>query len=87
MEQLPKFKPKGNLQLLEEPLTASFCSSQCPGDLILKTCDLARTMRDADVYVRWRKQRQYAGGADDTQMRRTFADRLRKISHSTGLQP
>lgn len=51
MEQLPKFKSKGNLQLLEEPLTALFCSSQCPGDLILKTYDLARSIRDAGVAV------------------------------------
>ena len=51
MEQLPKFKSKGNLQLLEEPLTALFCSSQCPGNLILKTYDLARSMRDGGIAV------------------------------------
>ena len=51
MEQLPKFKTRGNLQLLEEPLTDFFCSVRCPGDLILKTYDLARTMRDAGVPV------------------------------------
>ena len=42
---------KGNLHLLEEQLTALFCSAQCPGDLILKTYDLARSMRDAGVPV------------------------------------
>ena len=41
----------GNLRLLEEPLTALFCSNRCPGDLILKTYDLVRAMRDAGVPV------------------------------------
>ena len=41
----------GNLRLLEEPLTALFCSNRCPGDLILKTYDLARAMREAGVPV------------------------------------
>ena len=41
----------GNLRLLDEPLTALFCSRRCPGDLILKTYDLARAMRDAGVPV------------------------------------
>ena len=39
----------GNLCLLDEPLTALFCSNRCPGDLILETYDLARSMRDASV--------------------------------------
>ena len=51
MEHLPKFKSKGNLRLLEEPLTALFCSARCPGDLILLTYDLARYLRDAGVPV------------------------------------
>ena len=51
MEQLAKFKSRGNLQLLEEPLTAFFCSARCPGDLILQTYDLARSMRDAGAAV------------------------------------
>ena len=41
----------GNLRLLDEPLTALFCSNRCPGDLILKTYDLARAMRNAGVPV------------------------------------
>ncbi len=41
----------GNLRLLDEPLTALFCSNRCPGDLILKTYDIARAMRDAGVPV------------------------------------
>ena len=51
VELLPKVKSKGNLSLLDEPLTALFCSNRCPGDLILKTYDLARAMRDAGVPV------------------------------------
>ena len=47
----PKVKSKGNLSLLDEPLSALFCSNRCPGDLILKTYDLARAMRDAGVPV------------------------------------
>ena len=41
----------GNPRLLEERLTAFFCSGRCPGDLILKIYDLARTMREAGVPV------------------------------------
>ena len=41
----------GNLLLLKERLTALFCSNRCPGDLILKTYDIARAMRDAGVPV------------------------------------
>ncbi len=51
VELLPKVKSKGNLSLLDEPLTALFCSNRCPGDLIIKTYDLARAMRDAGVPV------------------------------------
>ena len=43
VELLPKVKSKGNLSLLDEPLTALFCSNRCPGDLILKTYDLAKS--------------------------------------------
>ena len=41
----------GNPSLLDEPLTALFCSQQCPGDVILKLYDTARAMRDAGVPV------------------------------------
>ena len=47
----PEFKSKGNLNLLDESLTALFCSNRCPGDVILKTYDLARSMRDSGVPV------------------------------------
>ena len=51
VERLPGVKSKGNLNLLDEPLTALFCSNRCPGDLILKTYDLARVVRSAGVPV------------------------------------
>lgn len=51
LDLLPQIKSKGNLDLLEEPLTALFCSQRCPGDLILKTYDIAKAMRDAGVPV------------------------------------
>ena len=47
----PETAHRGSLRLLEEPLTALFCSNRCPGDLILKTYDLARAMRDAGAPV------------------------------------
>ena len=56
MENRPKLKSRVNLQLLEESLTAFFCSARCPGDLILETYDLARSMRNsAGSKRRWRK--------------------------------
>ena len=51
VELLTEVNAKGNLSLLDEPLTALFRSNRCPGDLILKTYDLARAMRDAGVPV------------------------------------
>ena len=41
----------GNVGLLAEPLTALFCSARCPGDLILRTYDLARALREAGTPV------------------------------------
>ena len=42
----------GNQSILDDAdLTALFCSSRCPGDVILKMYDLARAMRDPDVPV------------------------------------
>ncbi len=47
----PKAKSRGDLNLLEKTLTALFCSKRCPGDLILKTYDLAKAMRNAGAPV------------------------------------
>ncbi len=41
----------GDPEILRLELTALFCSNRCPGDLILKTYDLARDMRGARVPV------------------------------------
>jgi predicted Rossmann fold nucleotide-binding protein DprA/Smf involved in DNA uptake len=41
----------GNLDILKEKKTAFFCSSKCPGDLIIKTYDLAKKWRDEGVTV------------------------------------
>lgn len=41
----------GAVNILRHPRTAIFCSNKCPGDLILRTYDLARDMRDAGVTV------------------------------------
>ncbi len=40
---------KGSRDLLDRPLAALFCSSRCPGDLILQAYDAAQALRDAGV--------------------------------------
>ena len=39
----------GNLQILEQPLLGFFCSTKCPGEIILRTYDLAIALREAGV--------------------------------------
>jgi len=41
----------GNLDILRKKTVALFCSVQCPGNLVLKTYDLARELRDGGVTV------------------------------------
>lgn len=41
----------GDLDILREVALGLFCSVKCPGNLILKTYDLARELRDAGVTV------------------------------------
>lgn len=41
----------GNVAILKQPLLGFFCSSQCPGDVILKLYDVARALRDAQIPV------------------------------------
>jgi predicted Rossmann fold nucleotide-binding protein DprA/Smf involved in DNA uptake len=41
----------GDVNLLQNPEIALFCSKQCPGDLILKTYDLAQSLRDQAIPV------------------------------------
>ena len=51
----PRFEPRlraiGASEILNLEHTALFCSVRCPGDLILKTYDLARAMREAKTPV------------------------------------
>jgi predicted Rossmann fold nucleotide-binding protein DprA/Smf involved in DNA uptake len=47
----PTLHAIGNSELLSKLAIALFCSSQCPGDLILKTYDLAQALRDANIPV------------------------------------
>src|SRR5207244_7197156 len=39
----------GKLQILEQPLLGFFCSTKCPGEVILQTYDLARALREAGI--------------------------------------
>jgi predicted Rossmann fold nucleotide-binding protein DprA/Smf involved in DNA uptake len=41
----------GNPKILDRPLLGFFCSTKCPGEVILQTYDLARALRDAGVPV------------------------------------
>jgi predicted Rossmann fold nucleotide-binding protein DprA/Smf involved in DNA uptake len=41
----------GNLDILNRELLGLFCSIRCPGNIILKTYDLARSSRDAGITV------------------------------------
>ena len=41
----------GNLDILRHNSTAFFCSTKCPGDLIVKTYDIAKILRDAGMTV------------------------------------
>ena len=41
----------GKLEILEKRLMAWFCSSRCPGEVVLRTYDLARTCRDQGIVV------------------------------------
>jgi predicted Rossmann fold nucleotide-binding protein DprA/Smf involved in DNA uptake len=41
----------GNLDILTMPLLGFFCATRCPGDVILRTYDLALVLREADVSV------------------------------------
>ena len=51
LEVLAQIKSKGNGWLLEELPIALFFSQRCPGDLILKTYDIARSLRDVGTPI------------------------------------
>jgi predicted Rossmann fold nucleotide-binding protein DprA/Smf involved in DNA uptake len=45
----PRIAALGNLALLQSRPLALFCSIKCPGDVILRTYDLIRALRDAGI--------------------------------------
>ena len=45
----PAVSALGDLALLDGVLTGFFCSVRCPGDIILKTYDLAKALRGAEI--------------------------------------
>jgi predicted Rossmann fold nucleotide-binding protein DprA/Smf involved in DNA uptake len=50
--EAPKFiAGLGNLDFLRRKTLALFCSTKCPGNLILQTYDLARALRDKGITV------------------------------------
>jgi predicted Rossmann fold nucleotide-binding protein DprA/Smf involved in DNA uptake len=49
--QPPILSVLGDPALLHQPALALFCSVKCPGDLILKTYDLAQALREAHIPV------------------------------------
>ena len=49
--QYPYIWAIGNLNILDRKLLGFFCSVKCPGDIILKTYDFARAMRDKGITV------------------------------------
>jgi predicted Rossmann fold nucleotide-binding protein DprA/Smf involved in DNA uptake len=46
-----RFWTIGNIDILNRKLLGFFCSIKCPGDIILKTYDLARSFRDAGITI------------------------------------
>src|SRR2546426_11444127 len=47
----PQIWALGNLDILAIPLLGFFCATRCPGDVILRTYDLALALREASVPV------------------------------------
>lgn len=47
----PRVRAIGDLEILNKKLLGFFCSVKCPGNVILKTYDLARALRDCGVAV------------------------------------
>ena len=48
---VPRLWAIGNLGILEARLLGFFCSTRCPGNVILRTYDLALALRDAGVPI------------------------------------
>jgi len=47
----PRIRAIGNLDILGKKYLGFFCSVKCPGNIILKTYDLARALRDNGITV------------------------------------
>jgi len=47
----PQIWALGNLEILKNHLLGFFCSVKCPGELILRSYDLARSLRDTETSV------------------------------------
>jgi predicted Rossmann fold nucleotide-binding protein DprA/Smf involved in DNA uptake len=48
---LEKIYTLGNLDILNNNLTAIFCSQKCPGSMIIKTCDMAQEFKETGITV------------------------------------
>src|SRR5262249_33903510 len=47
----PQIWAIGNLDILAVPLLGFFCATRCPGNVILRTYDLAQSLREASIPV------------------------------------
>jgi predicted Rossmann fold nucleotide-binding protein DprA/Smf involved in DNA uptake len=50
-ELFPWIWALGDLKILKKPLLGFFCSVKCPGELILRSYDLARSLRDKETPI------------------------------------
>ena len=74
----PTIATKGDVGALNRKLIGFFCSVHCPGNVILKTYDLARTLRDFDVTLI---------GGFQSPMEREFLDLVLRGSASVAVCP
>ena len=51
LDRYPDLWVLGDARLLDRPMLGLVCSMRCPGQIILRTYDLARALRDASVPV------------------------------------
>jgi predicted Rossmann fold nucleotide-binding protein DprA/Smf involved in DNA uptake len=51
MASHPRLWAIGDLDILNTPLLSFFCSTKCPGSVIVQVYDLARAMRDSGISV------------------------------------
>ncbi len=50
-EVFPQIRALGNLEILKKPMLGFYCSVKCPGELILRSYDLARSLRNTETSV------------------------------------